>query len=66
MKAKELRELTDAELRTRLDEAHEEMFNLRFQIATRQIQNPARVGQVRRDIARIETILRERQLRASA
>ncbi len=62
MKAKELRDLSDAELETRLGEAHQELFNLRFQKATRQLQNYARLGQVRRQIARIETILRERQL----
>lgn len=62
MKAKELRGLSDAELRERLDEAHRELFNLRFQRAARQLQNYARYGQVRRDIARLETILRERQL----
>ncbi len=61
-KAKELRELSDDELRTRLDEAHEELRNLRFQTAVRQLQNYARYGQVRKDIARIETILHERQL----
>ncbi len=59
---KELRELSEAELQAKLNEAHEELFNLRFQAATRQLQNYARHGQVRRQIARIETILRERQL----
>ncbi len=62
---KELRELSDAELQAKLNEAHEELFNLRFQAATRQLQNYARLGQVRRQIARIETILRERQLGAN-
>ncbi len=62
VKAKELRELSDAELQAKVDEAHEELRNLRFQTAVRQLQNYARHGQVRRDIARIETILRERQL----
>ncbi len=66
MKAKELQELSVEELRAKLNEAHEELFNLRFQKATRQLGNYARFGQVRRDIARIETILRERQLRPSA
>jgi large subunit ribosomal protein L29 len=63
---KELRELTDAELRTRLSDAHTELFNLRFQQATRQLQNNARFGQVKDDVARIQTIIRERQLRPSA
>lgn len=66
MKARELRDLTDAELEARLNEAHEELRNLRFQAAVRQLQNYARHRQVRRDIARIETILRERQLRIRA
>ena len=66
MKPKELRELSDADLQTRLDQAHEELFNLRFQGATRQLQNTSRSEQVRKDIARIETILRERQLRADS
>ncbi len=65
MKPKELRDLSDAELETRLAEAHQELFNLRFQKATRQLQNYARFGQVRRDIARIETILHERRLNIS-
>ncbi len=62
MKAKEARELTDAELKTRLDDAHKELFNLRLQKAIHQLQNYARMQIVRRDIARIETILREREL----
>lgn len=66
MKAKELRELSDADLRARLSDAHTELFNLRFQQATRQLQNTARFSQVKDDIARIETIVRERQLRVGA
>ena len=66
MKAKELRELSDAELKTRLSDAHTELFNLRFQQATRQLQNTSRFAQVKDDVARIETIIRERQLRESA
>jgi large subunit ribosomal protein L29 len=66
MKVRELRELSDDELRTRLNQAHEELFNLRFQKATRQLQNTARYGDVRRDIARILTILRERDLGQTA
>lgn len=62
MKAHELRPLTDSELYTRLDEGFQELFNLRFQRATGQMTNTARKGQVRRDIARIKTILREREL----
>lgn len=64
MKAHELRPLTESELFTRLDEGFQELFNLRFQKATGQMTNTARKGQVRRDIARIKTILRERELMA--
>jgi large subunit ribosomal protein L29 len=66
MKAKELRELSDDELRAHLNQAHEELFNLRFQKATRQLQNTARYGEVRNDIARILTILSERELGQTA
>lgn len=64
MKAHELRPLTANELYTRLDEGYQELFNLRFQKATGQLTNTARKGQVRREIARIKTILRERELMA--
>jgi large subunit ribosomal protein L29 len=66
VKAKELRELNDAELKTKLSDAHTELFNLRFQQATRQLQNTSRFGQVRDDIARIKMIMRERELRVGA
>jgi large subunit ribosomal protein L29 len=58
----ELRELHDDELDTRLREAKEELFNLRFQTATGQLDNNRRLRTVRHDIARIYTILREREL----
>jgi len=58
----ELRELHDDELATRLSEAKEELFNLRFQTATGQLDNNRRLRTVRHDIARIYTILREREL----
>jgi large subunit ribosomal protein L29 len=58
----ELRELHDDELDTRLREAKEELFNLRFQMATGQLDNNRRLRAVRHDIARIYTILREREL----
>ena len=61
MKATELRELPDEELLARLELAKEELFNLRFQEATGQLDNPMRVKQVRHDIARILTLLRDRQ-----
>jgi large subunit ribosomal protein L29 len=58
----ELRELPDAELRARLDTAKEELFNLRFQLATGQLDNPMRIKQLRHDVARLLTLLREREL----
>ena len=61
-KAAELRELDDEQLVTRLREAKEELFNLRFQSATGQLDNNRRLQVVRRDIARIYTILRSREL----
>ncbi len=64
-KAAELRELPDQELRARLDAAKEELFNLRFQLATGQLDNPMRLRQVRREVARILTVMRERELRGS-
>ena len=63
--ASELRELADTELMARLDETREELFNLRFQNATGQLDNYARLGQVRREIARISTVLREREIAAA-
>jgi large subunit ribosomal protein L29 len=61
-KAAELRELPDDELVVRMEAAKEELFNLRFQLATGQLDNPARMKQVRHDVARIATVLRERQI----
>jgi large subunit ribosomal protein L29 len=60
--AGELRNLDDAELTTKLREAKEELFNLRFQGATGQLENHGRLRAVRKDIARIYTVLREREL----
>jgi large subunit ribosomal protein L29 len=61
-KATEVRGLPDDELMTRLREAKEELFNLRFQVATGQLDNNRRLQTVRRDIARIYTVMREREL----
>jgi large subunit ribosomal protein L29 len=61
-KATELRELPDEELLARIDAAKEELFNLRFQLATGQLDNPSRLKQVRHDLARVATVLREREL----
>ena len=60
----ELRELPDEELLSRLEGLKEELFNLRFQLATSQLDNPMRIKQVRHDVARILTLLRERHLEA--
>lgn len=62
MKASEIRVLTNEELVTKLEEAHEELFNLRFRLATKQLENHREIPRVKRRIARIETILREREL----
>jgi len=61
-KVRELRELGDAELLERVESLKEELFNLRFQLATGQLDNPMRIKQVRHEIARILTVLREREL----
>ena len=61
MKASEIRELTPEELQLRLDQSRKELVNLRMQQATSQIENPARLHELRRDVARIRTIERERQ-----
>ena len=62
LKASALRELTEDELGQKYDELTEELFNLRFQLATSQMENVGRMRAVRRDIARLKTIQRERQL----
>ena len=61
----ELREADESELETRLAEAKQELFNLRFQIVTGQLDNSARIQTVRRDIARILTVLREKEIEAA-
>jgi large subunit ribosomal protein L29 len=66
MKAKEIRELTDAEAQAKLRDLRQELFNLRLQQQTARLERPSRIREVRRDMARIETILRERQLPAAA
>ena len=62
MKVKELRELTDAELGKKLTDSKDELFKLRFQIATGQLDNPMKLQEVRRKIAWVKTIIREREL----
>lgn len=61
-KSKDLHELTGDELQSRLVETKEELFNLRFQNATGQLDNYKRIGQLRKDVARIKTILRLQEL----
>ncbi|MFS8540715.1 MAG: 50S ribosomal protein L29 [Tissierellales bacterium] len=62
MKAKEIRQMSDKELHEKLMDLKSELFNLRFQLATGQLDNPMRIKAVRKDIARIKTIMREREL----
>ena len=64
MKAAEIRDLTSEDLNEKLREARAELFNLRFQMATSQLDNTARVKQVKKDIARIQTEMRARELSA--
>ena len=66
MKTKELHELTVDELNTKIKELTEELFNLRFRHAIGQLENPASLKTVKKDIAKIKTILRERELKAKA
>lgn len=62
MKAKEIRELTNEEINNNIKELKEELFNLRFQLATGQLENTARIKEVRKTIARMKTAIREREI----
>ncbi|WP_010632272.1 50S ribosomal protein L29 [Sporolactobacillus vineae] len=62
MKAEEVRKLSTDEVEQNIKSLKEELFNLRFQLATGQLENPARIREVRKSIARAKTILREREL----
>ncbi|MGI5853161.1 MAG: 50S ribosomal protein L29 [Bacillota bacterium] len=62
VKVKEIRDLTGSELNEKLADLKEEYFNLRFQLATGQLDNPMRIKDVRRGIALVKTVIRERQL----
>ena len=64
MKTTEIRELSAAELDTKLADLKEELFNLRFQMATGQCENPMKIRDVKKSIARIKTIQRDRELKA--
>ena len=59
MTAKELRDLTQSELELKLKDLKQELFNLRFQLAINQLDNPMRITAVKRDIARVSTVMRE-------
>jgi len=65
MKSKEVLELTPEELAKKLSTLKEELFNLRFQLATNQLENPNRIGEVKKNIARVKTVIRERELKAA-
>ena len=62
MTNKEIRELTDEQLLSKIEEAKEELFNLRFQQATGSLEKPSRINELRKLVARMKTILREREL----
>ena len=64
MKAKELKDLTADELNSKLAELKEELFNLRFQHAVNQLENPKRLQAVKKDIARVKTVIREQESKA--
>ena len=66
MKASELRELTEQELQDKLKDLKAELFNLRFQHAINQLENPMRIKAVKKDIARVQTILRQNELKDSS
>jgi large subunit ribosomal protein L29 len=63
MKAQDIRAMTEDELRRQLDNMYEELFNLRFQLSTNQLTNHNRVREVKKDIARAKSVLRERELK---
>lgn len=65
MKAKEIRDLTTAEIDDKVKSLKEELFNLRFQLATGQLENTARIREVRKSIARLKTVARQRELTAN-
>jgi large subunit ribosomal protein L29 len=62
MDVAEIRDLTDDEIAARIAEVQEELFRLRFRTATQQLENPALIQRLRRDVARMKTVLREREL----
>ena len=66
MKASEIREMTADELNSKLADLKAELFNLRFQLAINQLDNPMRISAVKKDIARVKTIIREKQTASNA
>ena len=64
MKIKVIRQMNDSDLQAKLKDLKVELFNLRFQLATGQLENPMRIGGIKKDIARVKTIIRERELNA--
>ena len=66
MKVKEVRELSAQELTTKLGELKKDLFNLRLQHATNQLDNPLKIAEVKRDIARVKTVLREKEIAAKS
>ena len=66
MKVNTLRDLSTAELEKKVDNLKEELFNLRFQMATGQLENPMKIKEIRKDIAKAKTILREREIKEQA
>ncbi len=66
MKAKEIRELSSAELELKLRDLKKDLFNLKLQHATNQLDNPIRIADVKKDIARLKTIIRENELAAKS
>ena len=62
MKASEIRQLTAEELNTKLNDLKAELFNLRFQLAINQLENPVRIAAVKKDIARVKTVIRANEL----
>ena len=62
MKVKEFRDFSPEELDQKLASLKEELFNLRFQLATNQLENPNKIGEVKRNIARVKTVIREKEL----
>jgi large subunit ribosomal protein L29 len=66
MKVKVLRDLSTAELEKKVVDLKEELFNLRFQMATGQLENPMKIKEIRKDIAKAKTILREREIKEQA